>query len=200
VILTAAVVIGLAAGLIRARKGKREFQVGSLRLWWLVILAYIPQWIAFSFPATRNGFPDELVPLVLIGSQILLMIFAVANWKQAGFWLLGIGLFLNFLVIAINGGMMPISPETVEGLLNGYPNVIWKIGERLGTGKDIILPISETKLWFLSDRFLFPEWMPYRVAFSFGDTLIAVGAFWLLWSLGSPKQSMSKETRNVLHA
>ena len=76
---------------------------------------------------------------------------------------------LNLFVILLNGGMMPISPETIQHL---YPNAspgAWQIGQRLGVGKDIVLTISETRLWFLSDRFTLPDWIPYRVAFSLGD-------------------------------
>jgi hypothetical protein len=37
--------------------------------------------------------------------------------------------------------------------------------------------------------------MNYQAAFSVGDRLIAVGAFWLLWSLGGP-QNEQKEISN----
>lgn len=103
-----------------------------------------------------------------------------------GFWALGAGLALNLLVIALNGGWMPISPETVAQLASGASPAAWHIGERLGTTKDIVLPVAMMRLWWLSDRFALsvPPPFPWRVAFSLGDVLIGSGAFSLLWALG----------------
>jgi hypothetical protein len=112
------------------------------------------------------------------------LVFAWLNRKQPGFWLLGGGLFLNFIVILSNGGFMPITPEAVRKIYQEAPETSWQIGNRLGNGKDIVLPAAATRLWFLSDRFLITSWTFTRVAFSLGDVLIALGAFWLLWGLG----------------
>jgi len=187
-VLAAAVVIGLAAGLTRAWIHKRPYQTPSLRSPWLVFFAFIPQLAAFYLPRLGIRVPDQWVPFILVGSQIVLLYFIWINRKVAGFWLLGAGLALNFLVIVLNGGMMPISPETVRAVYPDVPETLWQVGERLGNGKDIVLPESETRLPFLSDRFLLPEWLSDRlnftVAFSLGDVLIALGVIWLLWQLG----------------
>ncbi len=131
------------------------------------------------------------MPLLLVGSQILLLVFVWFNWKKPGFWLLGAGLLLNFLVIFLNGGFMPISPETVRNLYPGLPQTSWAIGQRLGNGKDLVLLPANTHLGMLSDRFLLPGWVNYAVAFSIGDVLIALGAFWLLWTLGGQRNETS---------
>jgi hypothetical protein len=183
-VLAAAVALGLVAGFFRAWVGKRSYRVVSLRFPGLVLIAFIPQW--FAFYQTRMGaeFPAEFSPALLVLSQSLLLVFAWFNRKLPGFWLLGGGLLLNLLVIAANGGLMPISPETVRVLYPQAPASSWEVGKQLGNGKDIVLPREETNLWFLSDRFLFPEWLRYPVAYSLGDVVIALGAFWLLWTLG----------------
>jgi hypothetical protein len=184
VILLLAVAAGLLAGGVRARVGGRRLTSPHLRLAWMVPLAFLPQWLAFRLPATRELISDDLAAVALVSSQVLLLVFAWFNRAQPGIWTLGLGLALNLLVIVLNGGLMPISPRTVAYLVPEAPPNAWQIGGRLGTGKDVVLPIAATRLWWLSDWFRLPSRIPYRVAFSLGDVFVAVGAFRLLWTMG----------------
>ena len=74
---------------------------------------------------------------------------------------------------------MPINPHTAEGLVGEGAVGSLEYGNRFGF-KDILLPVSETSLEILADRFLLPASLPIQVAFSLGDVLIAFGAFWIL--------------------
>jgi hypothetical protein len=123
-----------------------------------------------------------------VASQTLLLLFAWQNRDQPGFWSLGLGVALNLLVMATNGGLMPIRPEIVAELLpNASPDVL-QDGCRLG--KNVVLTAGAMRLDWLSDRFLLPSWFPGRVAFSLGDAFIAGGAFWLLWTLADPDEAL----------
>ena len=192
-ILLLAIIAGLLAGLARAWLAKRYLSPPDLRLVWLALLAFLPQWLAFYLPATRRLFTQDWIAAALVSTQVLLLAFAWFNREQPGFWALGFGLALNLLVIALNGGLMPISPETAAQLRPGASPDAWQVGQRLGTSKDVILPVAATRLWWLSDRFLLPTWFPYRVAFSLGDVFIASGAFMAAWALGrDPKKRGGK--------
>ena len=184
-ILLPAIVAGLLAGLARARHRNGHLRSPDLRLVWLVPIAFLPQWLAFNLPVTRRLTTDNLAAAALVSSQALLLVFAWYNRKQPGFWSLGTGLTLNLTVIALNGGLMPVSPGVVAELLADIPIDDWQIGERVGW--NIVLPVTDTRLWWLSDHLLLPAWFPYRKALSVGDLLIAAGAFWYLWALGAPK-------------
>jgi hypothetical protein len=185
-ILLIAVIIGLAAGLIRARMNGTTYQSVEIKSIGLVFLAYLPQFFAFSLPLTRARIPTSWIPYILIGSQVLLFWFVWVNRRVSGFQLLGLGLLSNFLAIALNGGMMPLPPENAARLVAPGSGLEFEIGQRVGFGKDVILPREETHLWFLGDVLMLPEWLRYPLAFSIGDILISMGAFWLLRELGNP--------------
>jgi hypothetical protein len=186
VILLVAVIAGLAATYLRALLSKRHLRTIDLRFSWLVFLAVIPQLLVFQVQATARLVPEEAIPFILVFSQILLLIFVGANFRRPGFWALSMGLLVNFLAIGLNGGWMPISPETIQRMFPSLPPETWIAGERLGFTKDRIMAVSSTRLAWLADVFTLPTWISYRVAFSVGDIFIAVGAFLILWSLSNP--------------
>ena len=190
-ILLSAVVAGSIAGLVRAYIGRRKLQIPDIRYEWIVIAAFLPQLIVFGFSPSAN-IPDDYARVALVSSQVILLAFTWLNRKAPGFWVLGLGLLLNLIVIAVNGGLMPISPHLIERYFPGMAGVTWNLGERMGNSKDIILPIAETRLYWLSDRFVLPDWISYRVAFSIGDIIIGVGAFWLCWTLGGPGEHLQE--------
>jgi hypothetical protein len=193
-ILLIAVALGLASGFVRAKLTGRSYEVVEIRYVWLVFAAYLPQLFIFNLPATRSIIPDNWASLALIGSLALLLIFAWLNRRLPGFWLLGLGLFTNFLVIILNHGFMPLLPENAAGLIPAGRTVSLRLGERVGFGKDILLFKTDTNLWFFGDIFMLPGIFGYPLAFSIGDILISTGAFWLLWTLGSPRHHSVEET------
>lgn len=190
-ILLAAVLLGFTAGLIRARIADRSIHLPAMHLTWLVTIALIPQLLAFYIPSTSGWFSKEAASAALIVSQVGLLVFTWANRHLVAFWIMGIGLVMNLAVITANGGLMPVSPQTLVHLVPDRPIETWEVGERLGNTKDIVLPFAEMHLPWLADRFVMPAWYPWPTAFSLGDVAIALGAFGLLWQAGGKQPSDS---------
>ncbi|HAF62865.1 MAG TPA: hypothetical protein DCK95_11155 [Anaerolineaceae bacterium] len=196
-ILLIAVAAGIGASLIRSWILHTKLQEIHIKSIWLVLFAFLPQWLAFNFSPTREIIPDSWIPLILLGSQLLLLVFVWQNRDLPGIKVMGLGLLLNFVVIALNHGFMPLSPETAQKLIPAGVTADLAIGERVEYGKDILLQVSDTNLWFLSDIFVLPKWFTNRAAFSLGDIFISVGAFLLLWSLGDSSPIHSLEVENA---
>jgi hypothetical protein len=147
--------------------------------------------------------PAWLATLFLILSLILMLVFVLLNLNanRPGMFILGLGLALNLLVILVNGGLMPISPENAGRLVPQFAAETWQSGNRFGKTKDVILEADEIRLSFLSDRFISPSWFPYRFVFSLGDIFIAIGVFWVLWEQGCGDLgvTINNNAENLLH-
>ena len=178
-ILFLAVIAGLLVGLGRAYWYKQPYLAPNLQTIWLAVVAFLPQLFIAYIPTTRRLFNDGLASLSFLASLVLFFVFAWLNRRLPGMPILIFGLLLNLVVILANGGWMPISPHTASLLLGRDVLQFVNLGSRFGE-KDILLPAQNIHLEFLADRFLLPAWLPYKVAFSLGDVLISVGAFWLL--------------------
>ena len=142
-------------------------------------MGFLPQFLAIYLGRTRVTIPDWFAALSIVTSQLILLIFAWLNRRLPGMSILIVGLVLNMAVIVVNGGFMPINPNTAERLVGAERMTSFEIGSRIGY-KDILLPATGTRLEWLADRFLPPVGFPYQVAFSLGDVFIAFGAFWIL--------------------
>jgi hypothetical protein len=111
--------------------------------------------------------------VVLIGSFLLLLLVAVANWRLPGFALIMAGLCLNFLVIAVNQGM----PVTRHALVaSGQADTLDDLVA--GGGAKHHLAGPEDDLLFLADAIPVPP--PVRQAISVGDILAYVGTTWFV--------------------
>jgi hypothetical protein len=179
-ILLLGVAAGWLVGMIRAWFRNKPYSLPELSKPWLVLAALIPQVLAFQFPANARWFSDSAAAAVLVASLVTLLIFVWFNREHDGIVIIGLGLALNLLVIALNRGLMPIAPETAMALFPDLPRNTWQVGTRPGRSKNILLPHEGTRLADLSDAILLPEWFPWMRAVSPGDLLIVLGVFWLL--------------------
>ncbi|MGQ0849190.1 MAG: DUF5317 domain-containing protein [Actinomycetota bacterium] len=154
--------LSMAVALLR---GGRLINLGDieLRLWWLLPLGLGLQ---FGVAALPSSWADWEVGLILISYAPLLAV-VILNRHRPGLWLAGIGVLMNFTVIALNGGM-PVLTEAAE-VASGFAN------EPLidDSYKHVIMD-ARTRLAFLGDV------IPLRLAnegqvLSLGDVLLAIG-------------------------
>jgi hypothetical protein len=136
------------------------------RGWWLLILA-------FGLQISANWLGDDqkdlAVGLVLISYVLLLGVIAL-NRNAPGIWIAGIGILMNLIVIAVNGGM-PVLPEAVE-LAGGDASSLTAL-----EAKHVVLDAS-TRLPFLADIIPIPGIDVLRLAgnvISLGDVFFAIG-------------------------
>lgn len=162
-----AIVIFLALA-IAVMRGGRLINLGDieLRAWWLLFIALGLQ--------NGTGFlPDEewsegLGLTMVLVSFLLLMTLVLLNRSKPGMWIAGIGVLMNFVVIAANGGMPVLAgaAEVASGFSVSNPDLS-------GTFKHVLLDES-SRLTFFADV------IPLRLVgigevISLGDIFLALG-------------------------
>ena len=179
-ILAAAVILGLAASLVRhRRRAFSRIAAIPLRSAWLAVAALALQWPLLWAPA---GPPQglRLQQGFFLLSFVLLLAFVWHNRRLGAILIVGVGVLSNLAVVAANGGLMPITPETLVRINPGSAVQHWPVGNHYGHSKDVVRAQEDTRLWPLSDRLVVPPPFPWPTAFSLGDVAISIGIIVLL--------------------
>ena len=146
-------------------RGGRLINLADIRLqyWWLLLLG-------FGIQAGTALLPDRdwtrgVATAMILVSYLPLLILVLVNRHREGMWLAGVGVLMNFSVIALNGGM-PVLKEAATIAAAGPASLLLDF-------KHVLLDTS-TRIPFLGDV------IPVRLfgigqVISLGDVLLAVG-------------------------
>ena len=153
----------------------------DLRLGGGAFFALLLQIIAFNAPL-GDDVPRRVFLLL---SYIVLIGFVTLNLRRIGISIIGIGLLMNFIVISANGGLMPVTPETLAR--GDFPDDV-TVGQWVSGSKDVLLERDDVRLWALGDRYVFDSG-PVTLAYSVGDAFILAGLFVFVAEMVSPRIS-----------
>jgi hypothetical protein len=163
----------------------------EIRFGWLVLMALAAQlvviYLDFDGAAVVRRF-------VFPASYVLLLAFVTLNRRRVGFLVIGVGMLLNFLAIVTNGGLMPVSPASMEKGGLGEELAGLGPGDAVPDSKNVLLEESDTNLQWLSDRFTWGSPGPFSV-FSIGDVIIGAGLIVVLVELLLPALQRSPPDR-----
>ncbi len=121
---------------------------------------------------------------LLYGGVIQITAYIILFW---GLWqslefpeikMVGLGSLANFIVIAANGGKMPVSPRALDA-----------VGLSLTETGTHVLMEEGTRLFWLADIIPLPPPYPFPMVISIGDILITVGVMLLI------QNAMLRDTR-----
>lgn len=126
-----------------------------------------------AFPAANAPWqPGESAAVwIAYASYVCLVAATVANRRLPGALVLGAGMLMNLIAIAVNGGHMPATAAALRAA-----------GVSLHGVRQNSVALADPSLPWLVDRFASPRWVPFASVFSAGDVLIVIGAGMILWS------------------
>ncbi len=162
-----AIVLFLAL-VIAILRGGRLVNLGDIELkaWWLLL-------VSLGLQLGTRWLPDETWSetagvVMVLASFSLLMVLVILNRSKPGMWIAGLGVLMNFTVIAFNGGMPVLAgaAEVASGFTVAEPDIS-------GSFKHVLLD-ETSRLVFFADV------IPIRLVrfgevISLGDIFLALG-------------------------
>ncbi|HLQ62079.1 MAG TPA: DUF5317 domain-containing protein [Candidatus Acidoferrales bacterium] len=161
----------LGVGLGFAAGGSLQ-RLASIRLrWpWVVLVALLVKEVGLFGPLARWDY----TPLLYVASLVLLIAWTVYHRDVLpGIPLVSLGLLMNVVVMAANGGRMPVSPD----LLSNAPPALIEQLHRTGHVGQYVLMTASTRLGFLGDIVAYPDPVSriFPQAYSAGDLVSLLG-------------------------
>jgi len=148
-------VIAIIVGLARGGKLSNLTEIG-VRAWWLLFVGFGLQIGAVFIPRSTR----DLAVVLILAAYLPLLLFVWLNRNMAGLWVAGIGILMNFTVIALNSGM-PVMLEAIR-LAGGSTD--------MALGAKYVILSEATRLAFLADVIPLP-----KNVISLGDVFLAIG-------------------------
>jgi hypothetical protein len=168
------IILGLIVGWIRAgwRNGLMALSQIKIRGGWIFPVILLIQLGLYSlhgkvqFVEDYNGY---IFMLVYAAGLVLLWL----NRKEKGFWWIFAGVSMNFLVMLLNGGKMPVSLDAISVIDPAYAE---SLSNSMIETKHSIMT-NATALPFLGD--IIPLTLPYprQLVISIGDVIMNFGIF-----------------------
>lgn len=154
---------------IAVLRGGRLTNLGDiqLRMWWLLPLGFLLQIATAWLPDSASWSASVGLAMILVSFAPLLLL-VILNRSRTGMWLAGVGVLMNFSVIALNGGM-PVLAGAAEAA-GGFQGSALAVADSY---KHIMLDAS-TRLSFLADVIPIRMFNQGQVV-SLGDVFLAVG-------------------------
>lgn len=181
------IILALTLGMIKGGNiGKLEKL--HIRGWYLLVISFTIEIVSLFLISKTNYNISKILEnnffYIHIFIYSLLIIALFINRKENGLKLSLLGSVLNFLPILMNNGKMPVSVKSLEdaGL---YNQITLLYDERIITH---ILMTENTKLSFLGDIIAIPRPYLFPKIISFGDILISLGLFILIYSYMTKKE------------
>jgi hypothetical protein len=151
----------------------------GVRAWPAIVAAFAFELLLYNPPIDRQAWAIMVGPWIWLAAQAVFLLVLIANGWAANariVWpwrLAALGVGLNTLVIALNGGHMPQSPEAALATWGGSHIDPLRL-------QNVVAMSAGTRLPWLADVLAEPVWLPRPSIVSVGDLLLAVGvACWV---------------------
>ncbi|MED4228083.1 DUF5317 domain-containing protein [Neobacillus cucumis] len=193
------IIISFIIGFLRKGNLRALAQL-KLKWGWIFPLLLVVELAVFTL---QNKIPllGLLSGSIYIVVYILGLLFLFMNRKNPGFVLILIGVFLNFIVMVLNGGRMPVSVEAASVLDPSYIKIL-----KTSLYAKHTMLTSSTHLGLLGDIIPITKPYPRTQIISIGDIVMNIGIFLFIQYLmvrhplaqkGSPPSASMKggETR-----
>lgn len=188
------ILLGLIVGFFRGglKHGLVQFSNIRLKAGWMFPLLLVFQFFMF-YIQERSSIVAAASGYIYIAVYVVGLIFLWFNRHNKGFWLVMTGVFLNFLVMLVNGGRMPVSYEAASVLDPIYLDML-QSGDAVT--KHYLLDAA-TRLPFLGDIIPLSSPYPRTQAISIGDVVMNVGIFVYILNIMSPAAPEPKTQPNM---
>jgi len=175
----------------------RHLSEARFRAWPVAALGFAIELALYNPPLDAQPWAIAAGPWIWLAVRLVFVAVLVWNgWSGRTAWawrLAALGVGLNTLCIAVNGGHMPQSPEAALA--------VWGASqidaERL---QNVSAMGSNTRLAWLGDIFAEPGWLPRRNVVSFGDVLLALGVAGWVYCAARPGSGRTALARSKISA